>query len=112
MVVPGPKSTYSGQLNVVTANRWWYQANVTSYGKTSKSEGLLAGTGSLYSWSSALNKGRGGWQLVASGVTYKATANAGTNSSASFAIVVNYTASGLPNSSSPITLARGGITII
>jgi len=112
VVVPGPKSTYSGQLNVVTANRWWYQANVTSYGKTSKSEGLLAGTGSLYSWSSALNKGRGGWQLVASGVTYKATANAGTNSSASFAIVVNYTASGLPNSSSPITLARGGITII
>ncbi len=66
VVVPGPKSTYSGQLNVVTANRWWYQANVTSYGKTSKSEGLLAGTGSLYSWSSALNKGRGGWQLVAS----------------------------------------------
>jgi hypothetical protein len=85
---------------------------VTSYGKTSKAQGLLAGTGSLYSWSSTLNKGHGGWQLVASGVAYKATANAGTNSTASFAIVINYTASGLPNSSTPVTLTRGGITII
>ncbi len=59
VVVPGPKSTYAGQLNVVTANRWWYQGNVASYGKTSKSQGLLAGTGSLYSWNAALNNGHG-----------------------------------------------------
>ena len=85
---------------------------MTSYGKTSKAQGLLAGTGSLYSWNSTLNKGPGGWQLVASGVAYKATANAGTNSTASFAIVINYTASGLPNSSTPIALTREGITII
>src|SRR5262249_6376784 len=65
----GPKSTYVGLLNVVTPNRWWYQANVTSYGKTSKTQGQLAGTGTLYSWNATLNKGRGGWQLVASGVT-------------------------------------------
>ena len=97
---------------MVVPNESWYQANVTSYGKTSTTQGLLAGIGSLYSWNSALNKGHGGWQLVASGVTYKATANAGTNSTASFGIMINSAARGLPNSSTPITLTRGGITII
>ena len=112
VVAQGAKGGYSGQLNVVTPNRWWYQANVTSYAKTSKTQGLLAGTGTLYSWNSALNKGRGGWQLVASGVTYKATANAGTNSTASFGITINSAASGLPNSSTPVRLTRGGIAIL
>ncbi len=108
VVAQGPKSTYSGQLNIVTPGKWWYQANVTGYGKTSKTQGLLAGTGSLYSWNSTLDKGHGAWQLVMSGVTYKAIANAGTNSTASFGIMINYTASELPNSL-PMPLTRGAI---
>jgi hypothetical protein len=51
VVAQGPKSTYTGELNVVTPGSWWFQANVTSYGKTSTTQALLAGTGSLYSWS-------------------------------------------------------------
>ena len=111
IVAQGPKSTYSGQLNVVTSGKWWFQANVTSFGKTSTTQALLAGTGSLYSWNSTLNKGHGGWQLVKSNVTYKATANAATKTTpASFGILINSTASGLPNSM-PVALTQGAIFI-
>lgn len=111
VVVQNPKGGYSGQLNVVTPNRWWYQANVTTYAKSSKTQGLLTGSGSLFSWNGGLNKGRGGWQLAASGETYKATANAGTSSTASFGITINSAATGLPNSS-PVRLSKGAITIM
>jgi hypothetical protein len=111
VVTQGPRSTYSGQLNVVTPNRWWFQANVTGYGKTSKTQGQLSGTGTLYAWNATLNKGRGGWQLAASGVAYRATANAGTNSTASFGITISSPANGLPNSA-PVRLSRGGIIIM
>lgn len=64
---------------------------------------------------STLNKGRGGWQLVKSGVTYTATANAATKTtSASFGINIAYTPiSGQPAllNSSPIALSAGGIFI-
>jgi hypothetical protein len=108
-------STYVGQLNVVTAGKWLFQANVTSYGKTGSAHGLLAGTGSLYSWNSKLDRGRGGWQLVKTGVTCNATANAGTRSTAaSFGIEIAYTpTSGQPAlpDTSPIALSHGGIFI-
>ena len=108
-------STYVGQLNVVTAGKWWFQGDVTSYGKTGSTHGLLAGTGSLYSWNSTLDRGRGGWQLVKTGVTCTATANAGTKATpSSFGIDIAYSPKSgqpaLPNSS-PITLTRGGIFI-
>jgi hypothetical protein len=70
--------TYTGVLDVVTPGKWWFQANVTSYVKSSTTQGLLSGTGNLYWWNPALNKGRGGWQLAKSGVSYTATANATT----------------------------------
>jgi kumamolisin len=114
VVAQGPSSTYTGQLNDVTPGKWWFQAKVTSFGLTGRTRRLLAGTGSLYSWNSTLNKGHGGWQLVRSGVTYKATADAGTNSAASFGIKISYTLTpertALPNSS-PIALTRGRIFI-
>jgi hypothetical protein len=115
VVAQGPKSTYTGQLSVVTPTKWWFQASVASFGLTSTAQGLLAGTGSLYSWGSALNKGHGGWQLVKSGVTYKATANAATKTTAaSFGITIAYTPTSgqpaLPNSS-PVALSQGGIVI-
>ena len=50
VVAQDPKSTYSGTLNVVTPGKWWYQANVNSFGLITKTQGLLAGTGSLYWW--------------------------------------------------------------
>ncbi|MGO9879185.1 MAG: hypothetical protein ACLPSM_07500 [Acidimicrobiales bacterium] len=115
VVAQDPKSTYSGTLNVVTPGKWWYQANVNSFGLITKTQGLLAGTGSLYWWNSTLNKGHGGWQLVKSNVTYAATANAATKTTpASFGLNIAYTPSlgqpALPNSV-PIALSLGGIFI-
>ncbi len=81
-------------------------------GLTSSTQALLGGTGTLYSWVPVLNKGHGGWHLVMSNVTYKATANAATKTAtASFGTTINYTpSSGLPNSS-PIALSRGVVFI-
>ena len=114
-LAPHSKTTYQGVLDVILSGKWWFQANVTSYGKTSSTQGLFAGDGSLYLWSSTLNKGHGGWQLLASGVNYKATANATTKTTlGSFGINIAYTPTSgqpaLPNSS-PITLSRGAIFI-
>ena len=112
----GTATTYTGQLGLVTPGKWLFQANVTSFGLTSRTQGLLGGTGSLYWWNSSFNRGRGGWQLAASGVAYKATANAATKTTpASFGITITYKPvspqpSSLPNSS-PVTLAKGIITI-
>ncbi|MGD1050118.1 MAG: hypothetical protein ABR947_03510 [Solirubrobacteraceae bacterium] len=112
----GTATTYTGQLGLVTPGKWLFQANVTSFGLTSRTQGLLGGTGSLYWWNSSFNRGRGGWQLAASGVAYKATANAATKTTpASFGITITYKPvspqpSSLPNSS-PVTLAKGINTI-
>jgi YVTN family beta-propeller protein len=117
VVAPAPHSTSTerGQLNVVTPGKWWFQASVTSYGKTSSTQGLLAGTGSLYVWDPTVNEHRGGWHLVTSKVTYKATANAATKTTAaSFGINIADTPTpaqpALPNSS-PTALSRGRIFI-
>jgi hypothetical protein len=115
-VVSHSKSSYQGQLSVVTPGKWWFQATVTSFGLTGSTQALLGGTGSLYWWNTTLNKGHGRWQLAKSGVTYKATANAATKTAAaSFDITISYTpAPGQPTtlpSSSPTALTRGGITI-
>jgi hypothetical protein len=116
VVAKGPHGNYLGQLEVITPDKWWFQANVTSYGKTSSTQGLLGGAGILYWWDSALNRGHGAWQLAHSGVSFTATANAGTKTSvASFGVTINYTPvppqpSPLP-SSPPMALAKGGIVI-
>ena len=113
---PHTTNTYLGQLAVVVPGKWWYQANVTSYGKTSSVQGLLGGTGALYWWDTALNHGQGAWQLAESGVTYTTTANASTKSApASFGITINYTPSPpqpttLPNSA-PLAISNGVIVI-
>ena len=115
-VVTHSKSSYQGELSVVTPGKWWFQANVTSFGLTGTTQALLGGAGSLYWWNTTLNKGHGGWQLAQSGVTYKAIANTATKSTAaSFGITLTYTPGPgqptvLPNSS-PVALAKGGITI-
>jgi len=114
-LAPHSPSTYVGQLNVITPGKWWFEGNVTSYGKTGSGHGLLAGTGSLYSWNSTLDRGHGGWQLVKTGVTRNATANAASKTtSASFGIdIADTPTSGqpaLPNTS-PIALSSGGIFI-
>ena len=116
VVALAPHGSYVGQLDLVTPGKWWFQANITSYGKTSSTQGLVGGTGSLYWWDSALNRGHGAWQLAKAGVTYTATANAATKSSAaSFGATINYTPvapqpTPLPNAS-PVALAKGGIVI-
>ena len=114
-LAPHSPSTYLGQLNVITPGKWWFEGNVTSYGKTGSGHGLLAGTGSLYSWNSTLDRGHGGWQLVKTGVTCNATANAASKTTfASFGFDIAYTpTSGQPAlpSTSPIALSSGGIFI-
>ena len=116
-VVAHPKSSYQGQLSVVTPGKWWFQGNVTSFGLSGTTQGLLGGTGSLYWWVATLNRGHGGWQLAKSGVTYKAVGNSATKSTgASFGISITYTPGAgqptvLPNSS-PVALTEGGITVI
>jgi hypothetical protein len=101
---------------VVTPGRWWFQANATRYARSSTTQGLLSGTGNLYWWNRALNRGHGGWQLAKSDVSYTATADATTRTrTASFGIDISYTPvppqpKPLPNSA-PITLTRGGITL-
>src|SRR5580658_4228700 len=42
-LAPHSPSTYLGQLNVITPGKWWFEGNVTSYGKTGSGHGLLAG---------------------------------------------------------------------
>jgi hypothetical protein len=113
-VVTEWKGTYQGDLNVVTPGKWWFQANVTSFGLIGTTQALLGGTGSLYWWNTTLNKGHGGWQLAKSGVTYKATANATTKTSpGSFGVTISYTpAAGQPTAlpnSSPVAVTKGGI---
>ena len=116
MVAKGPYGNYIGQLDIVTPGKWWFQANITSYGKTSSTQGLLGGTGALYWWDSARNKGHGAWQVAKSVVSFSATANAGNKTSAaSFGVTINYAPvspqpSPLP-SSPPAALTEGGIVI-
>jgi hypothetical protein len=114
-LVPRTKS-YVGALTVITAGKWLFRANVSSYSKTNTGQGLLTGTGALYWWNPTLNRNRGGWQLAKSSVTYKATANAATRTAAaSFGISIAYTPvspqpTALPNSS-PMALSRGSIVV-
>src|SRR5580693_228756 len=71
--------------------------------------------GCLYSWNSTLDRGHGGCQLVKTGVTCNATANAASKTTfASFGFDIAYTPTSgqpaLPNTS-PIALSSGGIFI-
>jgi len=115
-LVPHTASRYVGQLDVVTPGKWCLQATVTGYGRTSSSQGLLSGTGTLSWWDSTLNRGRGGWRVARSGVSYSATANAATSTTpASFGITIAYTPvppqpAPLPTSA-PVSLTRGRIVI-
>jgi hypothetical protein len=85
-------TSYSGQLNVVTPGKWWFEARVTNIGLTSSSQALLSGTGNLFWWNTSLSRGHGGWQLATSGLAYTATANAATRAAAaSFGISFTYT---------------------
>jgi hypothetical protein len=107
--------SYSGQLSVVTAGKWLFEAGMTGFGITSVTQGLLSGTGSLFVWTPSANHHRGGWTLVKTGVTYDAIANATTKAGAgSFGITIAYTpTAGQPTlpGYAPITLGYGGIVI-
>ncbi len=110
-------TSYVGQLDVVTPGKWWFQANVTRLGLAGTTRGFLAGTGSLYWWNTAANRGHGAWQLAARGIVYQATGNEATKTStASFGITFTYAPTGsqpstLPTSATPLPVTRGVITI-
>ena len=106
---------YIGQVAVVNTGRWWFQAAVSSYVKSSSTRGIITGSGALYWWNPALRHG-GGWQLASSGVAYTATFTATTKTSpGSFGIQIAYSPAPpqpapLPNSA-PINLTSGAITV-
>jgi hypothetical protein len=111
----GSTTKFTGQLDVVTAKKWRFEANVTSFDESSPTQAIIAGKGKLYWWNPSLNNGRGDWALAKKGVTYLATANAATaGAPASFGIYISYTPvapqPALPGYG-PRNLRSGGITI-
>ena len=61
----------TGQI-IVSTGQWEFTGTVSSYVITG-SAGSATGSGQLSVWNQALNKGTGGWQLVASGVSITAS---------------------------------------
>jgi hypothetical protein len=107
---------YAGGLTIAAGKTWQFAASVSSYTSTSATTGTLTGTGVLWWWNPAVNRGRGGWQLAAIGVAYTAKFTATTaKAAATFGITINYTpAHGQPATlpdSSPVPLINGGIWV-
>lgn len=109
-------SQYAGRLSIADGQDWSFAAAVTSYASPSATSGVLSGTGTLWWWNPALDRGRGGWQQAATGVAYTATFTATTATArASFGITIAHTPaagqpSALPNSG-PVMLTQGGVWV-
>ena len=69
----------------LSTSQWELTGTISRYVLVG-SAGSVSGTGSLYWWNPALNKGKGGWQLAKSGVAF----------TASFAATVHGTKPGSP----------------
>ena len=109
---------YKGQFVLVNNGKWRLKGTLSSYVKTSASQGGASGTGDLYWWNSTLNGGLGGWALAQSGVTYTISftdsGQGGKNSNDTFGIHIDYTPTGaqssLPNTS-PQALKGGDVKV-
>jgi hypothetical protein len=73
---------YKGQLVMINQHKWRLTGSFSgagAYTKTAANQGSAAGTGDLYWWNQALNKGRGAWQLAIAGVGFTISFTGGTN---------------------------------
>ena len=109
-------SSYLGAIALISNGSWRLTGTLTSYATSSATQGVVTGTGSLYSWNPALNNNRGGWQLAKTGAAFTACFTATTSTSpGSFGIQITYAPvppqpPTLPNSS-PISLTSGAIVM-
>jgi hypothetical protein len=115
-LVPHSTSTYVGAMSVLIPGKWLFTGSITGYGKTSSTQGLLSGTGTVSWWNATLNRGCGGWVVAKTGVSFTATANATTKSGlGSFGIALGFTpVAGEPTTSpsfAPQNLTLGAIGI-
>lgn len=91
-----PHSTTAAAIGVLTwsTSQWQFAATVSRY-VISGNAGSVTGTGLLYWWNPALNKGRGDWQPAKSGVAYTVSFTGtvlGKNASrGTFGITIDYT---------------------
>ena len=108
--------SYTGTFTL-SDSQWQLTGTVSRYVLTSGGAGSVTGTGSLSVWDPSLNKGKGGWQLVKSGVSFTAsftralTMPSGKPASLGVNIIYSPTSSqpALPNST-PQTLGGGSIS--
>jgi mucin-19 len=99
---------YAGAISLVSSG-WWLTGSLSSYAKTSSTQGTAAGTGSLYWWNQALKHGRGGWQLANTGVAFTVTFAATTKTSpGAFGIQISYA----PTSPQPTPLPNSALTTL
>jgi large repetitive protein len=64
--------SYTGTFTL-SESQWQLTGTVSRYVLTNGGAGSVTGNGSLSWWDPSLNKGKGGWQLVQSGVTFTAS---------------------------------------
>ena len=111
--LPHSKAPTSAGILTLSTSQWKFAGTVSSYVMTGGA-GSVTGTGLLYWWNSSLNKGKGGWQLAKSGVSYTASFTATTTGKSgqpgSFGINIAYSPvapqPALPNSA-PAALGGG-----
>jgi len=108
--------SYTGTFTL-SDSQWQLTGTVSRYVLTSGDAGSVTGTGSLSWWNPTLNKGKGGWQLAKSGVSFTAsftrTLIVPNGKPASIGINIAYSPvspqTALPNST-PQSLGGGSIT--
>jgi len=106
----------TGQI-IVSTGQWQFTGTVSSY-VIAGSAGSATGSGQLSLWNQSLNKGKGGWQLVASGVSITASFTASVTGPSkvpgTFGVNIVYSPTSsqpaLPNSA-PQSIGGGNIKV-
>ncbi|MHA3700892.1 MBG domain-containing protein [Jatrophihabitans sp. YIM 134969] len=111
--VPVARTTgkYVGGVSLTTPGAWWFTGAVATYTRTGAAQGTLTGSGTLWSWNAALNRGRGGWAVARTGVPFTVTAVATSRSTpGQIGVQLGYTppAGSRPLPSSALTPIRSG----
>jgi hypothetical protein len=106
-----PTGQLTGSLKLASAEQWRIGGRVTSYVGNSPTSGTAGGFGRLEVWNSALHKGSGAWQEMATGVPFQVVFDSNAET---FGIQIAYTPTSgqppLPNSG-PEPLVLGSLRI-
>ncbi len=114
---PVPHSSSHAYVGVadIGSSQWNLVGTISQYATTAGA-GSVTGKGLLYWWNTSLNKGKGGWQLVKSGVVFTAsfssTVKGKNGSPGSFGVNIVYSPvapqGALPDSA-PLALTSGTV---